>query len=121
MKEKIKKSLITYPLAFLTGIINSLLGAGGGMVAVPLLKKTGFSQKSAQANAIAIILPITVLSAVVYLWRGSVAVGDALPYIPGGLLGAIIGTKLLKKLSNKWLCRIFGGFMLWAGVRLLMK
>ncbi len=88
---------------------------------MPLLKKTGLSQKDAQANAIAIILPITLLSAAVYLLRSNVSISDALPYIPGGLLGAVIGTKLLKKLSNKWLCRIFGGFMLWAGIRLLMK
>lgn len=91
------------------------------MVTVPILKKTGFDQKQAQANAIAVILPLSILSSAVYLWRGYVTVGDALPYIPGGLIGAFIGTKLLKKLSNKWLKRIFGAFMLWAGIRLLMR
>ncbi len=91
------------------------------MVTVPLLKKVGFDQKQAQANAIAVILPLTLLSSAVYLWQDYVTVGDALPYIPGGLIGAFIGTKLLKKLSNKWLKRIFGGFMLWAGIRLLLR
>ena len=121
LKEKLKTRLITYPLSAFTGVINSLLGAGGGMITVPLLKKTGFDQKNAQANAIAVILPITLLSSAVYLYNGYVNITDALPYIPGGLLGALIGTKLLNKLSNKWLKRIFGGFMLWAGLRLLMK
>lgn len=121
LKKKLKTRLIVYPLSALTGVINSLLGAGGGMVAVPLLKKAGLDQKKAQANAIAVILPITLLSAAVYMYNGHVAISDALPYIPGGLIGAFIGTKLLKKLSNKWLKRIFGGFMLWAGIRLLMR
>ena len=34
------------------GLINGLLGAGGGMLAVPLLKKMGLSQKQAHANAV---------------------------------------------------------------------
>ena len=121
MTEKKKSRLVIYPLSVVAGLINSLLGAGGGMVAVPLLKKAGLNQKKAQANAIAVILPITLLSAAVYMYNGHVTVSDALPYIPGGILGAFIGTKLLKKLSNKWLKRIFGGFMLWAGIRLLMR
>ena len=88
---------------------------------MPLLKKVGFGQKSAQANAIAVILPITLLSSAVYLYNGYVSIGDALPYVPGGLLGAFIGTKLLKNLPAKWIKRIFGILMLWAGIRLLMR
>lgn len=116
-----KDNIITASLSILTGFINGLLGAGGGMVAVPLLKKAGFSQKSAQENAIAVILPITLLSSIIYIMNGYVSVSDALPYIPGGLLGAFLGTRLMKKISNKWLRRIFALFMLYAGVRLLMR
>lgn len=116
-----KNKVFIWVLALITGVINSLLGAGGGMITVPLLKKAGFSQKQAQANAIAIILPLSILSSGVYLWRGNVNIFDALPYIPGGILGAFLGTKIFKKISNKWLKRIFGGFMLWAGLRLLFK
>ena len=121
MKSVNKKNIITAALALLTGFINGLLGAGGGMIAVPLLKKSGFSQKSAQENAIAVILPITVLSSIIYIMNGYVSVSDALPYIPGGLIGAFLGTRLMKKISNKWLKRIFAAFMLWAGIRLLVR
>ena len=103
------------------GVINGLLGSGGGMVAVPVLKKLGFSQTDAQANAIVVILPISVLSAALYLLRGYVAVTDAIIYIPGGILGTLIGIFLLKKISPKYLKKIFGAFMIFAGVRLLMK
>ncbi len=121
MKIFNKKNIITAALALLTGFINGLLGAGGGMIAVPLLKKAGFSQKAAQQNAIAVILPITLLSSIIYIINGYVAVPDATPYIPGGLLGAFLGTQLMNKISNKWLKRIFAAFMLWAGIRLLLK
>ena len=56
--------------AFLLGIpigaLNILLGAGGGMIAVPALKKCGLNQKQAQANAVAVILPLTIISLIIY-------------------------------------------------------
>ena len=121
MKILNKQNLLTALSGISIGIVNGLLGAGGGMIAVPLLKKIGFSQKQAHANAIAIILPITVLSAFLYLFNGYVTLKDALIYMPTGLLGAVLGTYFLKKISPLWLKRIFGGFMIYAGVRLLLK
>ena len=116
-----KGSLFTRLGGLSIGLINTLLGAGGGMVAVPMLKKLGFDQNKAQANAVAIILPITIVSAGVYLFRGSVALSDAAIYIPTGLIGAFIGTMFLKKISPKILKMIFAIFMIYAGFRLLFK
>lgn len=116
-----KNKLVTYIFGFLIGIINGLLGAGGGMIAVPALKKLGMSQKDAHRNAIAVILPLSVLSAGLYLFRGNVTIGDTLIFIPGGLIGAGVGTLLLKKISPKWLAELFGAFMVYSGVRLLIR
>lgn len=103
------------------GLINGLLGAGGGMLAVPLLKKYGLSQKESQQNAIAVILPITLVSAIMYLFKDYVNLSDSYYYLPTGFLGAIAATFLLSKISNKWLKRIFAIFMLYAGIRLLLR
>ncbi len=103
------------------GIINGLMGAGGGMIAVPLLKNLGFSQSKAQANAILVILPISAISAVMYLLRGNVAIVDAIPFIPGGIIGTLIGTFILCRLPQKALKKIFALFMIWAGVRLFIR
>lgn len=91
------------------------------MLAVPMLKKTGLDQKQAHKNAVAVILPITVLSAVLYILKDYVALKNALPYIPAGLIGAALGTFIISKISPIWLKRIFGAFMVYAGVRLLIK
>ena len=115
------KKVLTALFGVAIGFINGLLGAGGGMLAVPLLKKYGFTQKSAQQNAIAIILPITAVSAGIYLYKDYVNLSDSYSYLPTGFLGAIIATFLMKKLSNNWLKRIFAFFMLYAGIRLLLK
>ena len=103
------------------GIINGLLGAGGGMLAVPILKQLGLDQKHAHATSIAVILPLSALSAAAYLMRGDGAFSAAGVYLIPGAAGAIVGAWLLGKIPNKWLKRIFGIFMIWAGVRLLMK
>ena len=116
-----KNNIITAASGLGIGVINGLLGAGGGMIAVPLLKKLGLEQKDAHANAVAIILPISILSAVLYLIKDYVNLTDALAYIPTGVLGAVLGTYILKKISPLWLKRIFGVFMVYAGIRLLLK
>lgn len=119
--NKIKDSLKNGVQGIAVGLVNGVFGAGGGMLAVPLLKKSGLDQKSAHANAVAVILPITVISAILYIVKGKVALSDSFTYIPTGLIGAVIATFALKKISNKWLRRIFGGFMIYAGIRLLIK
>ena len=116
-----KNKIITILFGFFVGIINGLLGAGGGMIAVPALKKLGLSQKDAHRNAVAVILPLAVFSAALYLFRGNVSISDTLVYIPAGLVGAGVGTLLLKKISPKWLTVIFGAFMIYSGVRLILR
>ncbi len=117
----IKKFLKNAFFGALIGVVNGLLGAGGGMIAVPLLKKCGLEQKSAHANAVAVILPISVLSAILYVIRGNVAINDALPFIPSGVIGSFIAVLILNKISPTILKIIFGGFMVWAGVRMLVR
>lgn len=118
---KAKENRLCALAGIAVGAVNGLLGAGGGMIAVPLLMKLGLDRKSAHSNAVAVILPITVLSAVIYIFNGYVTVKSALPFLPGGLLGALLGTYCLKKISPSLLKRIFGIFMVYAGVRLLFR
>lgn len=121
MKNKTKENFCIAVIGTTIGFINGILGAGGGMLAVPLLKKIGFETKQSHTNAIAIILPITLISSVIYLIKDFVTVKEVLPYIPTGLLGALLGTYLFKKISAKWLKRLFGALMVYAGIRLLLK
>ena len=103
------------------GFVNGIFGAGGGMIAVPLLKKNGLDQKSAHANAVAVILPITIISAAFYLAKAYVSFADSVSFVPTGLIGAIIATFALQKFSNKLLQKIFAAFMIYAGIRLLAR
>lgn len=117
MKKFIKNAFF----GLLIGIVNGMLGAGGGMLAVPALKNNGMCQKEAHANAVAVILPITLVSATLYVIRGNVEIHDAVPFAVWGVFGATIATLILKKISPVLLKILFGGFMVWAGVRMLFK
>ncbi len=103
------------------GFISGLLGAGGGMLAVPILEKAGIKGKEAHANAVAVILPIALASAVFYLLDGRVKLTDAVPFMFFGVIGSITATVVLKKISVIWLKVLFSLFMIWAGVRLIIK
>ena len=116
-----KKFTLTALLGALTGIVNGLLGAGGGMIAVPSLRKLGLDKKEAHANAVAVILPLAIFSAVLYLYEGRVTLTDPLIYIPSGIAGAILGTFIMKKITAKSLGRIFGAFMIYSGVRVILR
>lgn len=101
------------------GTLNGMLGAGGGMVVVPLLSVLGVRGKKSHATALLVIVPLSAVSAGLYLWQGRFALADALPYLPGCLVGALLGSLLLPRLSTGPLKLLFGGLLLWGGIRLL--
>ncbi len=99
------------------GLLNGLLGAGGGMVLVPLLELFGINGKKSHATSLAIIVPLSAVSAGFYLYKDWLHLTDALPYLPGGILGALLGVWLLQKLNISWLKIAFGLLLLWGGAR----
>lgn len=102
------------------GLVNGFFGGGGGMVLVPLLTgKCGLDQRRAFATSVAVILPLCVLSSVIYFLRGGLELAAALPYLAGGLAGGFIGGKVFKKLNMDWLRRGFALLMLYGGVKSL--
>lgn len=115
------KKIILIILGIIVGIINVTLGAGAGIVAVKILKKLGFSQKESQANAIVIILPLSIISLIIYFSNGYVNLSDNVFLIPCAIIGAFLGTKILRKAPDKILKISFGLFMIWAGVRLIIN
>lgn len=102
------------------GIVNGMFGSGGGMVLVPLLiKLANLDDKKAFSTSLCIIFPLCFVSVLVHSARGSLLFNDAWPYLIGGLAGGLIGAFVFKKVTAKFLHRLFGMLILWGGVRLL--
>ena len=105
----------------LAGVANGFFGGGGGMVLVPLLTgRCGLDQRRAFATSVAIILPLCVLSSVIYFFRGGLDLSAALPYLLGGLAGGWIGGRVFRRLNMDWHRRAFALLILYGGVRSLL-
>jgi len=116
-----KKKMFAALGGVFVGIMNGLLGAGGGMLAVPLLKKFGLDQTQAHATSIAIILPLSVVSTAAYLYLGRFELADAWIFLLPGIVGALAGALLLAKIPQHWLRKIFACLIIWAGIRMVMR
>lgn len=102
------------------GAVNGLFGAGGGMLAVPCLTYIGsLDEKSAHATAIALILPLCLVSSIAYGLGASFENGVILPTVLGVTVGGILGACLLKKLSSNVVSFLFYALMLFAGLKMI--
>ena len=103
------------------GFVNGFFGAGGGMVLVPLLIwLVGLPDKLAFSSAITIILPLCVVSLVIYGRHDMLPLSDALPYLLGGAGGGVLAGLWFQKVPAKWLHLALGALILLGGVRLLI-
>ncbi len=117
MKDR-TKFLLTGALA---GITNGLFGAGGGLVLVPLLISwCKLEEKKAFATSVAIILPLSVASYIMFCLQGGQVWGDALPFLIGGIIGGFLSAKFFKQISAVWLHRLFGLLILYGGVKAVL-
>ncbi len=86
------------------------------MIAVPLLVKTGLDEKRAHATAILLILPVSLLSFVLYVLRGFYDPQVLIPTAIGVTAGGLLGAKLLGKLPVKAVNLVFAALQAAAGV-----
>lgn len=105
----------------LVGTANGLLGGGGGMLAVPILQAGGLGTRRAHATAIAVILPASAVSGLVYLFCGYVPADVLVPVALGVALGGTAGAHLLGVLPERLVSLLFGGLMLAAGLSMLLR
>ena len=104
----------------LSGSVNGLLGAGGGMVLVPMLAKlTDLEEKQIFPASVAVMLPVSAVSLSVIAFTEGIPLMEALPYLIGGSIGGIAAGIWGKHIPVKWLHRILGGLILWGGIRYL--
>jgi len=119
-KLSMKHKLILSICGMLIGFINGFFGGGGGMICVPLLEKVlHLPNKYSHATAIAVIFPISFVSAIIYMLSGNL---ESIPFLTVGsgvLLGGIVGSFALKFLPSKIIRIIFVFVMLAGGIRLL--
>lgn len=120
MKKK-NKILYLIMTGIITGFVNGLFGGGGGMVVVPMLIfLLSYPVKTAHATAILIILPISIISGIIYASYGAFDMNIGLPVTIGVVMGGITGAKLLSKLNSDIVTKIFSIVMFAAGIKMII-
>ena len=118
---KVLKKILTLLLSVGVGAINGLFGGGGGMLVIPLFTVLmGLEEKRAHSSAILAILPLSLISGIIYLVRGDFTVYSGGFVTAGVILGGILGTFVMKKLSNNVLAIVFYAVMIFAGISSLV-
>lgn len=119
MKRFIKNSLAVL-LSAVIGFVNGFFGGGGGMLLVPTLEKVlKCPVKNSHATAIAIILPISIASAITYIIGGTFDVFSMGVVSIGCVAGGLVGAILLKKIKSGAITLIFALMMIGVGIKLL--
>ena len=108
-------------MGLICGLLNGMFGSGGGVAAVPMLEGSGIEAKKSHATSVALIFVLSIATTVSYLLGDKLDFALALQYIPYGIIGAVAGGILLKRMPNSLLRRIFGVIILAAAVRILVK
>jgi len=99
------------------GAVNGLLGAGGGMILVPLLTAASCLQEDEVFPAsVCIILPLCIVSLCLSAWE-PLPFSQTVTYLLGSILGGLIAGKWGKNIPTLWLHRILGCLILWGGIR----
>lgn len=114
--------LLLIGLGIFVGFVNGFLGAGGGMLVVPcIIAILKMDTKVAHATAILIILPICIVSGIIYAVKGAFEFDVFLPCLIGTVVGGVLGTFILSKLKNDIITAIFSLTMITAGVMMIVK
>jgi len=103
------------------GTLSGAFGVGGGILMVPLLiGLTGMDQKRASATSLVAIIPTAVAGSATYFANGEVDLLVALLVAIGGVAGAYLGAKLLKRIPVVWLRWLFIALLILVAIRMFL-
>jgi len=107
-------------IGILTGIVSGLFASGGGMILVPafiyILK---LKEVEARATSVLCILPMVVTSGIFYYTNNYIDWRIGILCATGGIIGGVVGAKLLNKLPTHYLKIAFTLFLIYASYRMI--
>lgn len=108
---------------FVAGLLNGLIGIGGGIVIVPSMIARGASPQQAVGTSLAAVVALSSMAFVAHAWHAGVALPTEhfLVVIVLGVIGALIGAWVLSKLSVKWMLLLFSALVFCLSLRLIVQ
>lgn len=111
------KNVLTAGGSLAVGAVSGFFGGGGGMLCVPLLQFSGLDVKKSHATALFVILPLCMVSAIIYIVNGYFDFKSVLCACIGVCAGGAIGAQLFDKLDSAAVAIIFAVLMIAVGIK----
>ncbi|MFA5056278.1 MAG: sulfite exporter TauE/SafE family protein [Dehalococcoidia bacterium] len=111
-----EKALACILVGAAVGTLAGLTGIGGGVFLVPLLVAVLYvPQYEAHGTSLAVIFPMALASAVMYGVNGHIQWDVFMALAAGGVVGAVLGARLMKRVPERRLQWLFGLFIICVG------
>ena len=108
-------------VGIIAGFISGLFASGGGLILVPsFVHIFKLNEAEARATSVFAILPMVIASGVLYYNNNYVDWNIGIKCATGGIIGGIIGSKILRKLSDKVLKILFIIFIEYIAIKMLI-
>ena len=108
-------------IGFFSGIVSGLFASGGGMIIVPaFIYVLKMNDVEARATSVLCILPMVVTSGIFFYRNNYMDWKTGMFCAVGGIIGGIVGAKLLNKIETKYLKIAFTIFLIYASYRMLI-
>ncbi len=107
------------------GVINGLLGTGGGIILVMALSYLCRSslpdRRDVCANALVVTLALTLLSTALYIRSGNAPPADLSRFVLPGAVGGLAGGLLLGRITPHALGKLFAVLLVISGIFMLFR
>jgi uncharacterized membrane protein YfcA len=113
---------VGFSLMFGAGALSGLLGIGSGAVKVLAMDQAMQIPFKVSTTTSNFMIGVTAAaSAGVYLNRGYIDPGLAMPVMLGVLAGSLLGTRVLVRAETKWLRLVFSLVIVAMGIQMLLQ
>lgn len=124
LKNKARPALLL-ATGLASGLINGLLGAGGGIITVLAVSRLGRDRLSdsrdVYANALAVTLALTLTSTALYALRSNTPPADLTSLLLPAAAGGLAGGLLLGRISSGTLQLLFSVLLVVSGVLMILR
>ena len=117
--------------ALAAGIINGLLGAGGGIILIFVLapalgglyqnNEEFYKRRDLMAISLSVMLPVSAVSAIRYGVGGMLDLNYIPKIILPAIIGGILGGILLDKLKENFIMKLFAFLAIYSGLAMIVR